>query len=105
MDNRILHLDPARAKAWRKYVRAKKKSVCQRTKNCPYDNKLVEAVAGLLDGNYKEVVQTKLYHEGGRGHRLYFNDVDKQFSWSKTLEFVSLRLRQRYAVKNALRWS
>ena len=25
MDNHILHLDPARAKTWRKYVRAKKK--------------------------------------------------------------------------------
>ena len=42
--------------------------------------------------------------EGGQGQRLYFNDVDKPFPRSKTLEFVSLRLRQRYAIKNILRW-
>ena len=59
---------------------------------------------GLLVGDYKQVVQTALHDEGGHGQRLYFNDVDKPFPESKTLEFVSLRLRQRYAVKNTLRW-
>ena len=58
----------------------------------------------LLDDNYKQVVQTVLYDEGGHGQKLYFNDVDKLFLGSETLNFVSLRLRQRYAVKNALRW-
>jgi hypothetical protein len=65
---------------------------------------LVEAVAGFIGWRLQQVVQTALYDEGGQGQRLYFNDVDKPFPGSKTLEFVSLRLRQRYAVKNALRW-
>ena len=105
VDNRVLHLDPARAKAWKKYVQAKKKNFdVKKPKIASMTINWLRPLRGLLDSDYKQVVQTALYNEGGQGQSLYFNDVDKPFPGSKTLEFVSLRLRQRYAVKNALRW-
>ena len=35
---------------------------------------------------------------------MYYHDVDKANPKKNTLEYVSMRLRQRYAVRNALRW-
>ena len=105
MGNRILHLDPARAKAWRKYVRAKEENLdVKEPKIAPMTINWLRPLRGLLDGDYKQVVQMALYDEGRQGQSLYFNDVNKPFPGSEILEFVLLRLRQRYVVKNALRW-
>ena len=35
---------------------------------------------------------------------MYFDDVDKLTPKRNTLEYVSMRLRQQYAMRNALRW-
>ena len=35
---------------------------------------------------------------------MYFHDVDKSNPKKNTLEYVSMRLQRRYAVRNALRW-
>ena len=45
-----------------------------------------------------------LYDHTKKRQRLYFHDVDKVNPRKNTLEYVSMRLRQRYAVRNALRW-
>ena len=101
----MLHLDPARAKCWRIYKRAKEENFdVKEPKIAPMTINWLRPLRGVLDGDYKQVVQLAFYDEGGQGQRLYFNDVDKSYPGSKTLEFVSLRLRQRCAVKNALRW-
>ena len=105
VDNRILHLDPARAKAWRKYILAREEnSNVKEPKVAPMTINWLRPLRWLMDGDYKQVVQTALYDEAWQTQRLYFNDVDEPFPGSKTLEFVSLQLRQRYTVKNALRW-
>ena len=45
-----------------------------------------------------------LYDYTRKRQRLYFHDVDKAHPRKNTLEYVSMRLQQRYAVRNALRW-
>ena len=105
VDDHISHLDSTRTKTWRKYVRAKEDNFD--VKEPKIAHKIINwlmPLQGILDGDYKQVVQMTLYDERRQDQRLYFNDIDKQFPESKTLEFVSLRLRQRYAVKDALRW-
>ena len=58
MDNRILYLDPARAKTWRKYVRAKKKNLdVKEPKIAPMTINWLRPLWDLLDGDYKQVVQ------------------------------------------------
>ena len=45
-----------------------------------------------------------LYDHSKKRQRLYFHDVDKPYPERNTVEYVSVRLRQRYAVRTALRW-
>ena len=67
VDNRILHLDPARAKTWRKYVQAKKELLdVKEPKIAPMTINWLRPLRGLLDGDYKKVVQTALYDEGDK---------------------------------------
>ena len=91
VNNRILNSDPARATAWRKYVQSKqdnfdvkKPNIIRMTINW------FKPLRNLLDGDYKQFVQITLYDEEEQSQTLYFNDVDKPFINSKTLEFVSL---------------
>ena len=45
-----------------------------------------------------------LYDHTRKRQRLYFHDVDKAHPRRNTLEYVSMHLRQRYAVQNTLWW-
>ena len=45
-----------------------------------------------------------LYDHNRKRQRLYFHDVDKPYPQRNTVEYVSMRLRQRYAVRTALQW-
>ena len=45
-----------------------------------------------------------LYDHDRKRQRLYFHNVDKANPQRNTLEYVSMCLRQRYVVRNALRW-
>ena len=45
-----------------------------------------------------------LYDHKKKRQRLYFHDVDKPYPERHTVEYVSVRLRQRYAVRTTLRW-
>ena len=59
---------------------------------------------GLQDEDFKELVHMALYDHNKKQQRLYFHDVDKPYPERNTVEYVSVRLRQRYAVRTALRW-
>ena len=59
---------------------------------------------GLQNKDFKEIIFMALYDHTGKRQRLYFHDVDKAHSRRNIVEYVSMRLRQRYAVRNALRW-
>ena len=64
----------------------------------------MKPLRGLEDEDFKELLNMALYNHDRKQQRLYFHDVDKVNPQRNTLEYVSMRLRQRYAVRNALHW-
>ena len=52
----------------------------------------------------KKLVHMALYDHNRKRQRLNFHDVDKPYLERNTVEYVSIRLRQRYALRTALRW-
>ena len=64
----------------------------------------MKPLRGLHDEDFKELLNMALYDHDRKRQRLYFHDVDKANPERNTLEYVSMRLRHRYVVRNALRW-
>ena len=105
VDHRNLHLDSTKESAWKTYVEKRRENAkVKEPKKIPMTINWLRPLRGLNDEDYKELVHKAVYDHEGKRQRLYFSDVDKPFPKPKTLEYVSMRLRQRYAVRNALRW-
>ena len=105
MDARLLHQDPGKGSAWKTYLKTKKRTAKgKEPKKVPMTINWLRPLRGLQDKDFKEIVRMALYDHTGKRQRLYFHDVDKANPSINTLEYVSIRLRQRYAVQNALRW-
>ena len=64
----------------------------------------LKPLQGLQDEDFKELLNMALYDHDRKQQRLYFHDVDKANPQCNTLEYVSMHLRQRYVVRNALHW-
>ena len=104
-DAHILHQDPSKEVAWNKFMMKKKENdKAKEPRHVPITMNWLRPFCGLQDEDFKELVHIALYDHNRRRQRLYFHDVDKPYLGSNILEYVSMRLRQRYAVRTALRW-
>ena len=105
VDVRFLHQDPTKESAWKTFLNTRKKTEhIKEPKKVPMTINWLRPLRGLQDKDFKEIIYMALYDHTGKRQRLYFHDVDKAHPRKNTLEYVSMRLRQRYAVRNALRW-
>ena len=105
MDDRLLHQDPTKENAWKTILKTRKKTKkAKELKKVPMTINWLRPLWGLQDKDIKEIILLALYDHTGKRQRLYFHDVDKAHPRRNTLKYVSMRLRQRYAVQNALRW-
>ena len=104
IDAHILHQDLAKEVAWKKYL--EKRNGNDRAKEPRHVSMSInwlKPLRGLQDEDFKELLNMALYDHDRKQQRLYFHDVDKANPQCSTLEYVSMRLRQRYAMRNALR--
>ena len=105
VDAHILHQDPAKEGAWNKFIMKKKENEkAKEPRHVPLTINWLRPFCGLQDEDFKELVHMALYDHSKKRQRLYFHDVDKPYPKRNTVEYVSLRLQQRYAVRTALRW-
>ena len=105
MDDRLLHQDSTKKCVWKTFLKTKKKTEkAKEPKEVPMTINWLRPLWGLQDKNFKEIILMALYDHIEKLQRMYFHDVDKAHSKRNTLEYVSMRLRKRYAVRNALRW-
>ena len=105
VDDRLLHQDPTKESAWKTFLKTRKKTEhIKEPKKVPMTINWLRPLQGLQDKDFKEIIYMALYDHTGKRQRLYFHDVDKAHPRKNTLEYVSMRLRQRYVVRNALRW-
>ena len=105
VDARLLHQDPRKESAWKSFLQTKKRTEKRKEpKKVLMTINWLRPLRGLQDKDFKEIVRMALYDHTGKRQRLYFHDVDKAHPRKNTLEYVSMHLRQRYAMRNALRW-
>ena len=105
VDAHIFHQDPAKEVAWNKFMLKKKDNEkAKEPRHVPLTINWLRPFRGLQDEDFKELVHMALYDHSRKRQRLYFHDVDKPYPERNTVEYVSVRLRQRYAVRTALRW-
>ena len=105
VDDRLLHQDPTKESAWKSFQQSRNiTEKAKEPKRVPMTINWLRPLRGLQDKDAKEIISMALYDHTKKRQRLYFHDVDKANPRRNTLEYVSMRLRQRYAVRNALRW-
>ena len=105
VDAHILHQDPSKEVAWNKFTMKKKENdKAKEPRHVPLTINWLRPFRGLQDEDFKELVHMALYDHSRKRQRLYFHDVDKLYPERNTVEYVSVRLRQRYVVRTALRW-
>lgn len=105
VDARLLHQDPVKHSAWNNFLKKKEiNDKAKEPKKLPMTINWLRPLRSLQDKDFEEIIQLALYDHGRKRQRLYFHNVDKPHPQKNTLEYVSMRLRQRYAVRNALRW-
>ena len=99
VDAQLLHQDPAKESAWKTFLKTQKKPAqAKEPKKVPMTINWLRPLRGLQDKDFKEIILMALYDHTGKRQRLYFHDVDKAHPTKNTVEYVSMRLRQRYAV-------
>ena len=105
IDAHILHQDPSKEVAWKKYLEKRNgDEKAKEPRHVSMSINWLKPLRGLHDEDFKELLNMVVYDHDRKRQRLYFHDVDKANPQRNTLEYVSMRLRQRYAVRNALRW-
>ena len=105
VDAQLLHQDPTKESAWKTFLKTRKKTEkAKEPKKVPMTINWLRPLQGLQDKDIKEIILLALYDHIGKWQRLYFHDVDKAHPRKNTLEYISMRLQQRYVVRNALRW-
>ena len=105
VDDRLLHQDSAKESAWKIFLKIKKKmKLVKKPKKVSMTINWLRPLRRLQDKDFKEIILMALYDHTRKRQRLYFHDVVKAHPRKNTLEYVSMRLRQQYAVHNALRW-
>ena len=105
IDAHILHQDPSKEVAWKKYLEKRNDNGrAKEPRHVSMSINWLKPLRGLHDEDFKELLNMAQYDHDRKRQRLYFHDVDKANPQRNTLEYVSMRLRQRYAVRNALRW-
>ena len=105
VDSHILHQDLAKEVAWNKFmIKKKKNDKAKEPRQVPLTINWLRSFCGLQDEDFKELVHMALYDHNRKQQRSYFHDVDKPYPECNIVEYVSVRLRQRYVVRTALRW-
>ena len=105
MDAHILHQDLAKEVAWNKFMMKKKENEkAKEPRHVPMTINWLRPFRGLQEEDFKELVHMALYDHKKKRQRLYFHDVDKPYPERHTIEYVSVRLRQRYVVRTTLQW-
>ena len=105
VDAHILHQDPSKEIAWNKFMMKKKENdKAKKPRHVPLTINWLRPFCGLQDEDFKELVHMALYNHNRKRQRLNFHDVDKPYLECNTAEYVSVQLRQQYAVRTALRW-
>ena len=85
-------------------MKKKKNDKAKEPRHVPLTINWLRPFRGVQDEDFKELVHMALYDHSRKRQRLYFHDVDKPYPERNTIQYVSVRLRQRYVVKTALRW-